>query len=196
MKKSILMEKAEKAIIRGGVGVLATDTIYGIVGSALNKKIVERIYRLRKRNPKKPMIILIGSMNDLELFGIKPDRKTSGLLKKIWPGKVSVVLPNKNKKFRYLRRGADSLAFRLPRKKNLTDFLKKTGPLVAPSANWEGYPPAKTIKEAKSYFGNEIDFYVDSGKKESRPSSLAEIKNGKVKILREGAVKLASNLFS
>ena len=44
----------------GGVGVVPTDTIYGIVGSALNPKTVARIYKLRRRNPKKPMIILIG----------------------------------------------------------------------------------------------------------------------------------------
>jgi len=196
MKKSILMKGAQKMIVAGGVGVLATDTIYGIVGSAMNPGAVEKIYRLRKRNRKKPMIILIASIDDLKLFEIKPDKITAELLKKVWPGKISVVLPNKNKKFGYLRRGTDSLAFRLPNKKNLIRFIEKTGPLVAPSANWEGYPPAKTIKEAKKYFGGKSDFYVDSGKKESQPSTIIGIKGGKVELLREGAVKSALSLFS
>src|SRR3989344_3633535 len=68
----------------GGVGVVPTDTIYGIVGSALNPQAVERIYKLRRRNPKKPMIILIGSLGDLRLFDIRPSRKMKKLLKKFW----------------------------------------------------------------------------------------------------------------
>ncbi len=64
----------------GGVGVLATDTIYGIVGSALSKKTVERIYSLRKRNLKKPMIVLIGEITDLKFFGIKLNNEERKIL--------------------------------------------------------------------------------------------------------------------
>lgn len=56
---------------RGGIGVLLTDTIYGVLGSALNKKVVERIYEVRKREKKKPFIILISKVSDLKIFGIK-----------------------------------------------------------------------------------------------------------------------------
>ena len=51
--------------------MLPTDTLYGIVGSALSKRAVLRIYKLRRRDPKKPMIILIGSLDDLKLFGVR-----------------------------------------------------------------------------------------------------------------------------
>jgi len=147
---------------KGGVGVLPTDTIYGIVGSALKKKTVERIYRLRKRNPKKPMIVLIASVADLKRFGVKVDSKTARILKKLWPhlrhgyggqaGKISVILPCPSKKFSYLHRGTRTLAFRLPKPVALRKLLESVGPLVAPSANWEGERPARTIREAKKYF--------------------------------------------
>jgi len=185
MKKDIV-----DILLRGGVGVLPTDTIYGIVGLALSKKAVARIYKLRKRNPKKPLIILISSLRDLKLFDIILNRETKKLLEKLWPGKVSVILPCRNKKFAYLHRGTKTLAFRLPKKRELTGLLKKAGPLVAPSANWEGHPPAKTAKAAKKYFGNKIDFYIDAGKLESLPSTLIEIKNGKINILRAGGGKI------
>ena len=55
---------------------MPTDTIYGVVGQALNKKTVERIYTARKRMPSKPMIILISSVNDLRLFGIEKRKST------------------------------------------------------------------------------------------------------------------------
>lgn len=173
-----------RVLAAGGIGVLPTDTIYGIVGSALDKKSVARIYKLRRRNPKKPMVILIGSLEQLKLFGVRLDAQTKKLLKKLWPGKVSVILPCKSKKFTYLHRGTKTLAFRLPKPAWLQKLLRKIGPLVAPSANQEGKPPAKTIKEAKKYFGKLVDFYVDSGRIFSRPSKLIKLKNSKIVILR------------
>jgi L-threonylcarbamoyladenylate synthase len=182
----------EAAIIlnSGGIGVIPTDTIYGIAGSALNEKTVERIYRLRKRNLKKPMIILIGGLSDLKLFGIKINAKTKNVLAKIWPDKISVILPCEGEKFYYLHRGAKTLAFRLPRNRALVSLIRKTGPLVAPSANWEGFSPAENIKQAKKYFGDKVDFYIDVGAKKSLPSTLIGVDNGKVKIIRGGAVNL------
>jgi len=191
--KSFDLELAE-ILKNGGIGVIPTDTIYGIVGSALNVDVVEKIYKLRKRNKKKPMIILIGSIDDLKLFGITLDSKTKRILSKIWPNKISVVLSCRNKKFSYLHKGTGSLAFRSPicingsRNRGLAYFLKKTGPLVAPSANWEGYEPSRNIRGARGYFGDRIDFYVDAGTKMSLPSTLIMIKNGEIEILREGGV--------
>lgn len=177
-------------IKKGGIGVLATDTIYGLVGSAFSKKAVKRIYKARGRSPKKPFIILIGSLRDLELFSIKISPKTEKILKKVWPGKVSVILSCASKKFSYLHRETKTLAFRLPRKRNLIRLLKKTGSLVAPSANPEGLAPAKTIREAKKYFGNKVDFYVDAGKLESPPSTLITVEDGRIKILRKGVAPI------
>ncbi|MBI2033859.1 MAG: threonylcarbamoyl-AMP synthase [Candidatus Liptonbacteria bacterium] len=164
-----------KILKRNAVGVLPTDTIYGIVGSALRPKTVERIYKLRKRNRKKPMIILVSSITDLKRFGVNVDSRTKKVLRRFWPGKVSIILPCPSKKFTYLHRGAKTLAFRLPAKKSLRAFLKKTGPLVAPSANIEGERPARTVAEAKHYFGSRVDFYVDIGGLHGKPSKLVDL---------------------
>ena len=168
----------------GRVGVIPTDTIYGIVGSALDKKVVERIYRLRKRDPKKPMIILIGDICALRLFGIKIDHKMEDALNNVWPGKVSVILPCQSKSFYYLHRGTKTLAFRLPKPLLLRRFLWKTGPLVAPSANINGMPPSKTIAEAKRYFTDGVDFYVNVGSIHSKPSKIIKIEHGKINVVR------------
>ena len=173
-----------KILKEGGVGVLATDTIYGLVGSAMLPKTVERIYKLRKRNKRKPMIVLIGDVSDLKIFDIKISLAEKKILKKVWPGKVSVILSDPFPKFKYLHRGKENIAFRLPKNKSLQKFLKLTGPLVAPSANLEGKPPAKNIKKAKRYFGNKIDFYLDSGNIVGSPSKLIKIINGKITVLR------------
>lgn len=181
----------------GGVGVYPTDTLYGLVGSALKKEVVERVYTLRKRDTQKPMIILISSLDDLKLFNINPDPKTLEFLKGVWPGKVSVVLDCPEEKFEYLHRGTKTLALRVPDKEDLRKLLEQTGPLVAPSANLEGQSESKTIQEARSYFRDQIDFYQDEGVLDSQPSTLVQIRNGQIKVLRKGAVKpdVILNLF-
>lgn len=217
-----------------GVGILPTDTLYGLVGRASSKKVFDRIFNLKNRDSKKPFIILINSIEDLKLFEIEIDDETRKILEKFWPGKVSVILPCDNEKFSYLSMGTGTLAFRIPNKKDLLDLLKATGPLLAPSANPSGESPALTIEEAKEYFGDlspttfvlkriwhllsrkefyniydvsqnfkklfkilfnntkvvedKVDFYVDEGKLESLPSTLIKIENGKIVVLREGAI--------
>ena len=188
------LEEVIEKLKNGKVSVLPTDTIYGLVGSALSKKVVERIYRLKKRDPKKPMIILISSIDDLDLFEIEVTPQIKRILKKLWPGKVSIILPSLLKKFSYLHRGAKTLAFRLPQLKWLRNLLKETGPLVAPSANPEGLPPAVTVSQAREYFGENVDFYLDGGELSGSPSTLIQIKKGKIIIKRKGSGKIEDKI--
>jgi len=145
-------QKVGLLLKEGALGVIPTDTIYGICGSALKKEVVEKIYRLRKRNFKKPMIILISSINDLQYFRIRLNPFQKRILKQLWPGSVSVILKCPLEKFSYLHRGIKTLALRMPHDQELLKILRISGPLVAPSANFEGEKPAATIKEAKRYF--------------------------------------------
>lgn len=170
---------------QGGVGVIPTDTIYGIVGPASEKKTVERIYKLRKRNPEKPFIILISAVSDLKKFGVKMDKYHQAFLKEAWPGPISVILAAPDKKLAYLHRGKKSLAFRLPSQAALRALIKKTGPLVAPSANWEGERPARTIKEAQKFFGPDVEFYMDAGRVVGKASTLIDFTGKEPVVLRK-----------
>lgn len=183
-------EDIVKILNNDGVGILPTDTLYGLVGRAFSKKAFERIFELKKRDSKSPFIILISSIEDLKLFEIEIDDETRKILEKFWPGKVSVILPCDNEKFSYLSMRTGTLAFRIPNKKDLLDLLKATGPLLAPSANPSGDSPALTIEEAKKYFNSGVDFYVDEGKLESLPSTLIKIEKGKIVVLREGTIEI------
>lgn len=181
---------------KGEVGVLPTDTIYGIVAKALNPKAVEKIYQIKGRKPDKPLIILISSVNDLDLFNINIDSSTKNFLENIWPNKISVILPCKNDKLTYLHRNTNTLAFRLPNYPELIKLLKETGPLVAPSANPEGLRPAKTIEEAKQYFQEKASFYIDKGILISEPSTLIKIENNQITVLRTGAAEIPAKKSS
>lgn len=179
-KKTALLLK------EGAIGVIPTDTIYGICGSALNIKTVEKIYKLRKRGLTRPMIILISCLDDLKIFGIELNSWQKKFLLKILPAKISVILDCPASKFSYLHRGTKALAFRIPAKEELLNILAISGPLIAPSANWEGFEPAKIIARAKRYFGNEV-FYYNIGKLVSPASTLIDLTKKPIKIVRRGA---------
>lgn len=179
-------QKVALLLKEGAIGVIPTDTIYGIVGSALNPKTVKKIYTLRKRSPQKPFIILISSLEDLNLFKIQFEKWQSQFLKKITPSKISFILPCAYQNLSYLHRGAKTLAFRVPASSILLKILKISGPLVAPSANYEGEKPATTIFEAKKYFGENV-FYWNKGKKEGLPSTLIDLTKNPPQVLRKGA---------
>jgi L-threonylcarbamoyladenylate synthase len=190
-KKIMIGKKIQKDIasflLAGQIGVLATDTLYGVVGSALLKETVERIFAVRQRDLKKPLIILISSIEDLKYFAVEISQVQEKKLQAIWPGPVSVVLDCQTEKFAHLQRGTKTLAFRLPASEKLLNLLKKTGPLVAPSANLSGQPPAQTIMQAQKYFQEKVDFYVDAGQLKSEPSTIIVLsKNGEERVLRGG----------
>lgn len=179
-------------LLSGGVGVLPTDTLYGIVGSALKRKTVERIYALRKRELTKPMIVLIAKLDDLKLFSINLNLAQRKKIKLLWPGMVSVVIPCAQKKFTYLHRGSGSIAFRLPDDRTLLKLLKSVGPLVAPSANLAGKKPATSYAQARKYFNDEIEFYVDAGTLKSKASTIVSLgEKGELQQLRSGAVDIS-----
>lgn len=172
------------------IGVMPTDTIYGIVGSALSQEAIEKIYQVRKRTPDKPFIVLISSLADLNTFDIKLDKKYLEILNSHWPNPISIILPVPDQKWSYLHRGTNSIAFRIPKDQKLRSFLSQTGPLTAPSANPEGYPISKNILDAQNYFKDQVSFYIDNGHLDGLPSTLVSLEKGSLKILREGVYRI------
>ncbi len=174
-----------KILLGGGVAVMPTDTIYGMVGKALDSRVVNHIYEIRSRAPEKPCIILISDIADIEKFGIKLTGDQKNIFEK-YQEPTSLVLDCDNPAFEYLHRGTKTLAFRLPNKQELRELLSKTGPLIAPSANIEKFPQSESIEDARKYFGDNVDAYVDAGSVVSRASKIIRLHpDGSVAILRE-----------
>lgn len=165
----------------GGVGVLRTDTLYGVVASVLHEDAVERVYGLRRRDSHKACIILAADISQLPEVASEVLRN---FMTAQWPGPVSVVIsaPDAPK---YLKRDGEGLAFRIPADEELRKLLELTGPLIAPSANLQGKEPAKSITEAKRYFGDTVDFYIDSGEVvDTKPSQLWQYNGEEMERLR------------
>lgn len=143
----------------GAIGVLRTDTLYGLVASASNKEAVERVYAVKNRTTTKSPIVLIADQS--QMFEPAPEALTD-VLAELWPGPNSVIIPSPGAP-EWITRGNGTVAYRQPDNTRLLRLLSQTGPLIAPSANPEGQPPAKSWAEAQGYFGDTVDFYVDGG---------------------------------
>lgn len=186
-------EKTETVLKNDGVVILPTDTIYGVASSAFSKKAILRMYEIKGRNKKKPFIVLISDLKDLEKFWIDYSLiKTNKIIQKLFKSRVSILFSCSDKNFSYLHRGTKKIAFRLITKKNknLFNLLKKVGPIATSSANPEGLKPAETISEAKKYFGDKIDLYISTGRKRGKPSTLIEYKNNRIVVIRQGGTHI------
>src|SRR3989344_4090816 len=178
-------EKLRRVLRQGGVAVMPTDTIYGLVGRAESERTVSRIRKLKKRSRGKPFIILISKISDLSLFGVILTPSQRKEIKKIWPAAVSIILPAEKAPQTFLLNGEKSLAFRMPRSAALRELISKTGPLIAPSANPKSLKPAVSTEEAEEYFGRDVDYYYDGGILRGKPSSIISLKpDGSISWLR------------
>lgn len=167
------------------VGVIPTDTIYGIIASVFSEEAIKKVYKVKRRSEFKPCIVLIDKIERLSDLGVDltEDKTTLEILDRVWPGPVSVIFKVKGAPD-YLTRGNHNLAFRLPNDDLVLEFLKESGPVIAPSANVEGMVSALSVQEAELYFGKEIDFYVDEGEKPYFASKLVKISDGDLITLR------------
>lgn len=184
------MKSLAKIIKKGGVAVIKTDTLYGLVADAQNQASVDRIYDIKSRSHQKPCIVLIADYHQMRNFGITVDEQLQKKLVHYWPGPVSILMPADDTEVNtyYLHRGTGHIAFRMPDNQELRSLLLETGPLVAPSANPEGKRPASNIDMAMDYFGDEVDYYLDGGEiaPDTKPSKIIKIiHNTDVEIIRE-----------
>ena len=102
------------------------------------------------------------------------------------------MLPHEgNPKFDYIYGDSQYLSFRVPAFEDLKNLLNRVGPLVAPSANLQGLAPAISIDEAQAYFGDKVDFYLDSGKLDNLPSTVAILQGESFELVRAGGFDIS-----
>ncbi len=177
-------QQMARVLSDGGIAVVPTDTLYGLVGSARQPAVVERIFKLRGRNMDKPPITLVADIDQIEQLIGRLDERTRALAERVWPGPVSLIFACNRPELAYLHRGSGGISFRMPAKPALRELLLQAGPLVAPSANPQDLEPAHTVDEARAYFDGMVDGYIDEGPLQAAPSALVDVRGAKPKVLR------------
>ncbi len=182
------LKKTVEALENKKIVCIPTDTIYGISANAFERELLKKVMQLKRR--ESPFILLMDSINKVRgiLNFIPPaflKLKASGLI----PGPITMLFKVRAK-IDYIVSQEGKIAIRIPS----YDFLKKVlyrvnFPIISTSANISGLPPARNIKEAKKYFGDEIDLYIDSGTLEGEPSTIIDLSSEEPKLIREGRIK-------
>jgi L-threonylcarbamoyladenylate synthase len=172
----------------GAIGILPTDTVYGLVASAHHKEAIGRLYTLKSRE-RQPGTTIGASIEQLRILGFPEDALTRA--NHYWPNALSVEMKAASIP-EYLKRGQSHMAARIPNHPDLLELLAHTGPLMTTSANTPKAPTSRSITEAVAYFGDDVDFYVDAGDLGERPPStiIGFDENDAVIVYRQGAVDI------
>lgn len=174
---------------QGAVGIIPTDTIYGLAASAVHKQAVAQLYALKSRDHK-PGTIIAANTQQLVALGLSP--ADIARVEKLWPNPISIVLPAPTT-LNYLDQEVGSLAVRIPKNPAVQALLEQTGPLVTSSANHPGEAPAGTVGAAQAYFGETVAFYAEGGDLSGRPAStVVRLEaDGTLTTLRQGALTIS-----
>ena len=167
-----------------------TETVYGLAGNAYSDKSIKRIYKLKKRPKKNPLIIHYYSLNDLKK-DVHINNKFLKLYRNFSPGPLTYILRKRDgSKISSLANAKlNTVAVRFPKNKIVRSLLKKlTFPLAMPSANIStGVSPTNSF-DVFDEFGDRIEFILDGGKSKIGLESTVINLHGNIKILRPGAI--------
>ena len=181
MANSFSPQDIALALSQGNLVVMRTDTIYGILALASNPKAVEKLYSVKKRDPRKPCILLVTDSQDIPIS--QEERQSYQKLSQERP--TTLVTPVDDSYLPHLPRNNGTLAFRAVNLPELQEIVRLCGPVLAPSANPEGLTPATNISQAKNYFGDKVSLYIDGGEvPENTPSRIVKFVDGAVQIIR------------
>lgn len=177
----------------GGVIIYPTDTLYGFGANALNTLAVEKIFRIKERSRTRPLPIIVKNLMWVEELAFVSQRNGE-ILKKIWPGEVTAILPKKSIVPDTVTAGKKSVGIRIPNYPLVDKILSKFGyPLISTSANISGDEGTGDINKILEIFESRFpapDLVIDVGiLPKSDPSIVVDLTSDKPKILRVGPSK-------
>lgn len=176
------IEEAAKAVAAGALVAFPTETVYGIACNAADPAALERLRAVKGRPADKPFSLHVGRREDVAraVEAIPPIAEK--LMRRYWPGPLTIVFPTGD---------GQGLGVRMPSNTIAQEFLRRTGvPVVAPSANRSGQPPATSAQEVVEALGEELEMILDGGRTAiGEASTVVRITpEGGWEMLREGAI--------
>ena len=181
------VQKAASAINDGAVIVFPTDTVYGLGCNPYNHDSVLSLYKIKKREKTKPFPVLGYSKEELEKiaeFGPLEEK----IAEKFWPGAITLILKVKDREIQKSLSLGEKIAVRVPNNKCALALLKECKLLVGTSANISETKPFNDPKECNENLIG-YDLFIDGGIISSKgESTIVEIENNDVKILRKGSI--------
>ncbi len=186
------IEKAAKILKNGGIVAFPTETVYGLGADAFNALAVAKIFEAKKRPQFDPLIVHVASPDEaISLWKETPDVATT-LMKKFWPGPLTLVLPKTDKVPDIVTAGLSTVAVRMPDHSAALKLIRALGsPIAAPSANLFGYTSPTTALAVSEDLEEKVDLVLDGGPaKIGIESTVLKIEKDHAVLLRPGGVEI------
>ncbi len=161
-KKKI--QKAAKIIQKGGLVAFPTETVYGLGADALNKKAVKKIFEAKGRPFDNPFIVHVSFPSDIDKIVENVSEKADKLIKKFWPGPLTLIFEKKKIVPEEVTAGLKSVAVRMPSNSIAHELIKESHTVIAaPSANLSGKPSPTRAQDVIEDLDNKVDLIIDGG---------------------------------
>jgi tRNA threonylcarbamoyl adenosine modification protein (Sua5/YciO/YrdC/YwlC family) len=185
------VDAAVRALRRGELVVLPTDTVYGLAADAFSPEAVGKLLEAKGRGRDMPTPVLVPSQRTLDgLVDIVPPAARE-LVEAFWPGALTLVLVHAATLAWDLGDTKGTVAVRMPLDPVALAVLEQTGPLAVSSANRSGLAPATDAAEAARQLGTAVEVYLDAGPSgEPVPSTIVDLTGERPRVLRLGALSL------
>ena len=187
--------KINEILKNDGVIAFVTDTVWGLGCLPNSEKAVKRIYEIKHRASKKPLILMSYDIYPLFDYVTQPiEKEAQRLIKKYFPGALTLVLDKSENTPDYMTSNLSTVGIRVPDNETFSNICKNIDGhvLATTSANISGEPPALTYEEAVAYIGDKVDLVIENNgeKAQGRASTVAGFKEGKPIIYRQGEVEI------
>ncbi len=183
---------AVRAIRRGGVIAIPTDTVYGLACDPASTAAVSRIYAIKRRPDGLELTLLAASLTDIEDdVELSPAART--LAAAYWPGALSIVSTLRSRRWAIPRSGT-TLSVRVPDHPIALELLRRTGPLATTSANRHGDAGADTAEGVAAALGGEVDTVLDGGPSAGLASTIIDCTTTPPRVLRDGPISATALL--
>lgn len=187
----MMMDKIEKALLDGQAVILPTETVYGLFARALDAQAVANVYALKKRPPEKAMNLNVSSLEEILAFSKEPPAYLEALYKAFLPGPLTIILKANEKVPIWVNSGLPTVGFRVPSHPLTLAYVKKTGPLIGPSANLSGQASGLDYAGVQNSFQHRLLGIQDDEAIGRVDSTILDISGPTAKILRQGKITQA-----
>ena len=179
-----------EAIKQGKLVLFPTETVYGIGADALNEEAVKKIYIAKGRASDNPLIVHIAKMEMLDRLVENVGNIEKILIKKFWPGPLTIVFKKKKIIPNIITGGLDTVAIRMPSNLVARKLIEYSNcPIAAPSANISGKPSGTIVEDIIDELDGKVEYVIDGGKVDiGVESTVIRVVNGIVHILRPGKI--------
>ena len=178
-----------------GVIAFVTDTVWGIGCLPTSEKAVQRIYEIKKREAKKPLILMSDDVYPLFDYVKQPiEKQAQKLIKDHFPGALTLVVEKSENTPDYITSNMNTVGIRVPDNETFANICRNIDErvLATTSANISGEAPALTYDEALNYIGDKVDLVIpDYGcVAKGKASTVVGFKDSEVIIFRQGEIQL------